>query len=173
MLSSQSIPSTTPKPGFPSLCAWSLPWQTLLSLPDPCVPALSSRSGFCSGGSSDPRLSPIRRPPCQHDKLSANSSPALPPVTSHQSQVTISFIIRTSEKHASNPFRIRTSKTEDLKPFRIRTYGKTGEGGPIKCSLLSASETDPQHPSVTLIGVPFWERPRGNGGVTRVKTLGR
>jgi hypothetical protein len=38
---------------------------------------------------------------------------------------------------------------------------------------LSASETDPQHPSVTLIGVPFWERPRGNGGVTRVKTLGR
>ena len=137
MLSSQSIPSTTPKPGFPSLCAWSLPWQTLLSLPDPCVPALSSRSGFCSGGSSDPRLSPIRRPPCQHDKLSANSSPALPPVTSHQSQVTISFIIRTSEKHASNPFRIRTSKTEDLKPFRIRTYEKRGRRAHPASKLVS------------------------------------
>jgi hypothetical protein len=83
-----------------------------------------------------------------------------------------SFRIRTYVKSASNPFTIRTSKTQDLKPFRIRTYEKTG-GGPIKCSLSSVSETDSQHPSVTLIGVPFWERARGNGGVTRVKTLGR
>jgi hypothetical protein len=59
------------------------------------------------------------------------------------------------------------------KSRRIRTYEKTGEGGPIKCSLSSASERDPQRPSVTLIGVPFWEHAHGNGGVTRVKTLGR
>jgi hypothetical protein len=55
---------------------------------------------------------------------------------------------------------------------RIRTYEKTGEGAPAG-SFSSAPETDPQHPSVTLIGVPFWERPCGNGGMTRVKTLGR
>jgi len=53
---------------------------------------------------------------------------SLPPVTGHQSQVTKSFIIRTSEKHTCNPFRIRTSKTQHLKPFRIRTYKKTGGG---------------------------------------------
>ena len=81
--------------------------------------------------------------------------------------------IRTYEKYARKPFTIRTSKTQDLKPFRIRTYEKTGEGGPIKCSLSSVSETDARHPSVTLIGVPFWECPRGNGGVTRAQTLGR
>jgi hypothetical protein len=84
-----------------------------------------------------------------------------------------SLRIRTYEIYVRNPFTIRTSKTQDLKPFRIRTYEKTGEGGPIKCSLSSASERDPQRPSVTLIGVPFWEHAHGNGGVTRVKTLGR
>jgi hypothetical protein len=81
--------------------------------------------------------------------------------------------IPTYEICARNPFRIRTSKTQDLKLFRIRTYEKTGEGGPIQCSLWSVSETDSQHPTVTLIGVPFWERARGNGGVPRAKTLGR
>ena len=83
------------------------------------------------------------------------------------------FRIRTYAKRARNSLRICTSKTQDLKPFRIRTYEKTGEGGPIKCSLSSVSETDARHPSVTLIGVPFWECPRGNGGVTRAQTLGR
>jgi len=35
--------------------------------------------------------------------------------TRHSSLATISFRIRTSEKHTDNPFRIRTSKTQDLK----------------------------------------------------------
>ena len=39
----------------------------------------------------------------------------LPPVTSHQSQITKSFTIR-------------TSKTLNLKLFRMNTYEKTGEG---------------------------------------------
>jgi hypothetical protein len=80
--------------------------------------------------------------------------------------------ILTYEKWLRNPFTIRTSKTQDLKPFRIRTYEKTGEGGPAR-PLSSAPKTDPQHPSVTLVGVPFWERPCGKGDATRVKTLGR
>lgn len=41
----------------------------------------------------------------------------------------IFFTIRTSEKHAPNPFRIRTSKTQDLKPFGMNTYEKTRGGG--------------------------------------------
>jgi len=45
---------------------------------------------------------------------------------------TISFIIRTSAKHARNTSRIRTSKTQDLKPFRMNTYRKTGEGAPSR-----------------------------------------
>ena len=56
------------------------------------------------------------------------SSLALPPVTSHQSQITKSFRIRTYGKCAANPFIIRTSKTQHLKPFRIRTYRKTPGG---------------------------------------------
>jgi len=128
MFSSQSSQSPSPSPGFSPSVGFS-------------VSASSSFSSFCSGGSSDPRLSPTRRPSCQHDNRCANSSPALPPVTNHQSQVTISFIIRTSEKLASNPFRIRTSKTQDLKPFRMNTYKKTPQGGagreniPGECKL--------------------------------------
>src|SRR5579859_7524882 len=53
----------------------------------------------------------------------------LPPVTGHQSQVTKSCGIRTSEKRARNSCRIRTSKTQDLKPFRMNTCKKTGGGG--------------------------------------------
>ncbi len=94
------------------------------------------------------------------------------PSTAHSSSSAKSRRIRTYAKRARNPFTIRTSKTQDLKPFRIRTYEKT-PGGPPAGSLSSAPETDPQHPSVTLIGVPFWECPCGNGGVTRAKTLAR
>ena len=57
---------------------------------------------------------------------------SLPPVTSYQSRMTKSFIIRTYAKHTRNPFRIRTSKTLDLKSFRIRTYEKKGGGIPAK-----------------------------------------
>jgi hypothetical protein len=41
-----------------------------------------------------------------------------------------SFTIRTSAKHARNPFAMNTSKTNDLKSFRIRTYEKKGGGPP-------------------------------------------
>ena len=117
MLSSQSRQSPSSSPGFsPSV--------------GPSVSAFSSFSSLCSGGSSHPRLSPTRRPPCQHDNPSSKSSLALPLVTSHQSQVTNSFIIRTYEKYASNPFRMRTSKTQDLKLFRMNTYRKTPGGYP-------------------------------------------
>ena len=64
----------------------------------------------------------------RHSAPVAASALFLPSVTSHQSQFTKSFIIRTYRKCACNSFRIRTSKTRHLKPFRINTYRKTGEG---------------------------------------------
>ncbi len=36
--------------------------------------------------------------------------------------------IRTSEKHAHNPFKMRTFKTKDLKPLRMSIYEKTWGG---------------------------------------------
>jgi len=114
MLSSQSSQSPSSSPGF----------SPSVGLSDS---AFSSFSSFCGGGSSYPRLSPMRRLPCQHDNP---SSPAPPPDTSHQPQVTNSFIIRTYEKHACNPFGIRTYKTQDLKLFRMNTYRKTPGGYP-------------------------------------------
>jgi hypothetical protein len=117
MLSSQSSQSPSPSVGF----------SPSVGLSDS---AFSSFSSFCGGGSSYPRLSPMRRLPCQHDNPSSNSSPAPPPDTSHQPQVTNSFIIRTYEKHACNPFGIRTYKTQDLKLFRMNTYRKTPGGVP-------------------------------------------
>ncbi len=77
----------------------------------------------------------------RHLPRSARHSPTcdlaslLPPVTRHASPITKSFRIRTSEKHASNPFGIRTYKTQDLKPFRMNTSKKTGEGTPFKPRL--------------------------------------
>ena len=55
----------------------------------------------------------------------------LPPVTSHQSQFTKSFIIRTYIKSAHKLFRMNTSKTQRLKPFRMNTSEKTGVGAPL------------------------------------------
>ena len=48
----------------------------------------------------------------------------LPPATSHASQITNSFRIRTYEKHTPNPLRIRTSKTNELRPCRMNTSEK-------------------------------------------------
>jgi len=64
-----------------------------------------------------------------HESPLTASALFLPPVTSHQSQITKSCRIRTYAKRASNSSRIRTSKTQHLKPFRMNTYEKTGEGG--------------------------------------------
>ena len=73
-------------------------------------------------------------PVTSHKSAVTASALSLPPATSHQSQITKSRRIHTSEKRTHNPFRIRTSKTQDLKPFRIRTYEKTGVGGPFHLS---------------------------------------
>ena len=79
----------------------------------------SFRSGF-----SRPNFLPARHSP----PATALVHP-LPPVTSHQSRITNSFIIRTSIKPAHKLFRMNTSKTQHLKPFRMNTYKKTREGG--------------------------------------------
>jgi len=52
----------------------------------------------------------------RHSPLATSWVHPLPPVTSHQSRITKSFIIC-------------TSKTQHLKPFRMNTYKKTREGG--------------------------------------------
>ena len=66
----------------------------------------SLRSGF-----SRPNFLPTR-----HSPPATSWARPLPPVTSHQSRITNSFIIRTSAKSARNL-------------FRMNTYKKTGEGG--------------------------------------------
>jgi hypothetical protein len=143
MFSSQSRQSPSSSPGFPPSVGLS-------------VSASSSFSSLCNSGSSDPRLSPIRRPPCQHDNPSSKSSPALPLVTSHQSQVTISFRIRTCEKSPSNPFRIRTSKTQYLKPFRMNTSKKTGEGVSLLVRTALRWPTSVGSYSEALRGRKYW-----------------
>jgi len=69
-------------------------------------------------------------PVTRHQSPATSWVRSLPPVASHQSQITNSFIIRTSAKCPHNSFRIRTSKTQHLKPFRMNTSEKTGAGGP-------------------------------------------
>ena len=61
---------------------------------------------------------------------------------------TISFTIRTYEKHTHNPFGIRTSKTQHLKPFRMNTYKKTGRGAHIfqpKVFSFFSMRAGPEH----------------------------
>ena len=92
-------------------------------LPRPHLCCLSSCAPLGSGLSLIPTTLPTHTGTLlQRERL------PLPPVTSHQSQITKSFTIRTYEKHASNPFRIRTSKTQDLKPFRMNTSEKNPGG---------------------------------------------
>ena len=76
--------------------------------------------------------------PCRDHKSPVTASVrTLPPVTSHESQVTntISFIIRTYIKSAHKLFRMNTYKTQGLKPFRMNTYKKTGEGDPLPTGI--------------------------------------
>jgi len=104
------------------------------------------RPDLCCLSSCGPlgsRLSLISTtPPAHKGTLLQRELFPLPPVTSHQSQITKSFTIRTSEKHLHNPFRMRTSKTQDLKPFRMNTYKKTREGVP-HCGYFA-------HPALVL-----------------------
>ena len=143
MFSSQSSQSPSPSPVFSPSVGLS-------------VPAFSSFSSLCSGGSSDTRLSLTRRPPCQRDKPSSKSSSTLPLVTSHQPQVTISFRIRTYEKCVSNPSRIRTSKTQDLKPFRMNTSRKTPRGVPRSFTPSREEPTSVGSYSEALRGRKYW-----------------
>ena len=96
-----------------------------LSHPAPCR--------LCTGGPLGAFLSVIPVAPLDHARtISRRKRLPLLPITSHQSQISKSFGIRTSTKCVRNSFRIRTSKTEDLKSFRIRTYRKSGVG--VDCS---------------------------------------
>src|SRR5579859_4503665 len=84
---------------------------------------------FCRCGPSGPRIPLVPAPlPAQISTILRRERLPLPLVTSHQSQITKSFRIRTYEKSTRNPFRIRTSKTQDLKPFRMNTSKKTPGG---------------------------------------------
>ncbi len=128
MFSSQSSQSPSPSPGFSPSVGLS-------------VSAFSSFSSLCSGGSSDPRLSPM---------------PYASDLTRHSSLATNSFRIRTYEKCASNPFRIRTSKTQDLKLFRMNTYKKTGEGVSVLVYPEPRGPTSLGSYSEALRGRKYW-----------------
>jgi hypothetical protein len=60
-------------------------------------------------------LTSLPRPYRDHKSPVTASVRTLPPVTSHQSRITKSFIIRTYAKSAHKLFRMNTSKTQDLK----------------------------------------------------------
>src|SRR5579859_5012862 len=93
-------------------------------IPSECHPERGEGSSFSRSFSPLPRQShPSKGNPAIVAALS------LPLVTSHQSRITNSFIIRTSIKPAHKLFRMNTSKTQHLKPFRMNTYRKTREGG--------------------------------------------
>src|SRR5579859_5846186 len=92
-------------------------------IPSECHPERGEGSSFSRSFSPLPRQShPSKGNPAIVAALS------LPLVTSHQSRITNSFIIRTSIKPAHKLFRMNTSKTQHLKPFRMNTYKKTGRG---------------------------------------------
>ena len=108
-----------------------------------------------------------------HESPLTASALFLPPVTSHQSQITKSCRIRTYAKRASNSSRIRTSKTEHLKPFRINTYKKTGGGSsgftsfkpkssfsspfPLAPSIVEASEGSLWKPAEAFVNADSGE----------------
>jgi len=108
-----------------------------------------------------------------HESAFTASALFLPPVTSHQSQITKSCRIRTYAKRASNSSRIRTSKTEHLKPFRINTYKKTGGGSsgftsfkpkssfsspfPLAPSIVEASEGSLWKPAEAFVNADSGE----------------
>jgi hypothetical protein len=97
------------------------------------------------------------------------------PATPRSPLITNSFGIRTSANPAPNSRGMCSFKTQDLNSIRMCTYEKTPRGvptHPLRCSSPFASETGQQHPSVTLVAVPFWNRLLDKGGVTRVKALG-
>src|SRR5579859_4737964 len=75
----------------------------------------------------------LRKLTTRHSPLATSWVHPLPPVTSHQSRITNSFIIR-------------TSKTQHLKPFRMNTYKKTGVGERYKPIATKLSIDRPFNP---------------------------
>jgi len=100
----------------------------------------SSQRSFWSG-SSGPNFLPTRYSPLATPRVHP-----LPPVTSHQSRITNSFIIRTSIIPAHKLFRMNTSKTQHLKPFRMNTSKKTGVGEPYTRVAAKLSIDRPFNP---------------------------
>jgi hypothetical protein len=92
--------------------------------------------------------------------------------TAHSSFSANSHKIRTYAKRARNLFTIRTSKTQHLKPFRICTYEKT-PGGPQRVLFPLRPKQIRNIQVLPLPAFPFGNALLGNGGATRVKTLGR
>src|SRR5579859_5581808 len=83
-------------------------------------------------------------PVTRHQSPGTSWVRSLPPVTSHQSRIANSFIIRTSIKLAHKLFRMNTSKTQHLEPFRMNTYKKTGGGAPSWLSRNSWNDLCPE-----------------------------
>ena len=81
--------------------------------------------------------------------------------TNYSPLSTISFIIRTYEKHTRNPFGIRTSKTRHLKPFRMNTYKKRGWG-----SLEDPRKRQNQLMATAALNTSWWARQDLNLGPT-------
>src|SRR5579859_6336940 len=90
------------------------------SRPHPQLPSASAQD------LSVPAIFALPLPRSARHSPTRDFAPLLPPVTRHASPITISFRIRTYEKHLRKPSGMNTSKTQDLKPFRMNTYEKTG-----------------------------------------------
>ena len=114
----RSIPQMTVQPSISTV-----PWKTLYSLANLMLPFSMFRSRHSSLFLDLPAESPRSFFPSYRRPRTSQLS-NLPTLLR-----AIFFRIRTSEKHAPNPFRIRTSKTQDLKPFGMNTYEKTRGGG--------------------------------------------
>ena len=75
------------------------------------------------------------------------------------------------QPHSPHTFTSRFSASTRV--WSIGLFARSKQPRKLRTPFFLAPETGPQHPSVTLIGVPSWECPSAKGGVTRVKTLGR
>ncbi len=124
VFSSPSLSPFNPDPSTRNLVSFVDALDAASSLSPLSATLTKNTGGWGSASSSQNLAAPNHRSPVTAPVLS------LPPVTSHHSRITKSFIIRTYAKCSHNPFRMNTSKTQDLKLFRINTYEKTGGGVP-------------------------------------------
>jgi len=163
-------PSPFQAPLLRELCALCVK----IPIPNPCTPSRNCRplSLFPATQREVLPCRPFVRRSYQNT-VSAAPSPKILTALFSFHKATKPLRIRTYEKRARKSFTIRTSKTQDLKSFRIRTYKKTPGGRGPKTVLFPLPQKQIRNIQVILLCVPFWERTGGNGGETRVKTLGR